>query len=163
MRSEKQIAASRANGAKSRGPATPEGKRKAARARFCRALVAQTVVLPGESRKRFNAFLAALQEQLQPQGMIENLLVNKMAVAQWRQFRIWGMETASITHDAQANRIDYPPASDALALRGANSRLQECDNRLDLQFDRALKRLEKLRKAKIAPCSHDSQKTESQC
>ena len=94
MATDKQIAASRANGARSRGPITPEGRLRC-------SLLAQAVVLEGESRPLFSQLLRSMQAELQPQGVIENMMVQKMAVAQWRQFRAWGMEKATIAHDAR--------------------------------------------------------------
>ena len=94
MRSEKQKAASRANGARSRGPKTPEGKARAARNSLRHGLLARAVVLEDESRARFDTLVCQLDEALQPQTAIEHLFVGKMAAAHWRQLRIWELERA---------------------------------------------------------------------
>jgi len=138
MATDKQIAASRANGARSRGPITPEGRLRC-------SLLARAVVLDCESRPLFTQFLRSMQDQLQPEGMIENLMVQKMAVAQWRQLRAWGMEKATIGHDARNAGKHDPLTGDALAFRGANNRIQESDTRLDLLFARAYEIFEKCR------------------
>ena len=94
MRSEKQIAASRANGARSRGPKTPEGKARAARNSLRHGLLARAVVLEDESRAKFDTLVCQLNEALQPQSAIEHLFIGKMAAAHWRQLRIWELERA---------------------------------------------------------------------
>jgi len=92
MRTEKQKAASRANGARSRGPKSPEGKARSAQNSIRHGLLARAVVLPGESREKFDSLLNVLNDDLRPQSAIEHLFVGKMAAAHWRQLRIWELE-----------------------------------------------------------------------
>ncbi len=132
MPSERQKAASRANGAKSRGPVTPEGKLRSSRSNVEQGMLARTVVLDGESRNRFHALMTSLREELKPETAIENLLVHKMAVAHWRLLRVWGMEKAAIG--------SQPPASGI-----ADQHVNVHEMRFDRQFTRALDRLEKFR------------------
>ncbi len=58
MRTERQIEASRANGAKSRGPVTPEGRRNSCGNALKHGLFADTIVLKGELEERFLELLA---------------------------------------------------------------------------------------------------------
>ena len=51
--SEKRIQAARANGAKSRGPITPEGKARSSRNATTHGLLSQYVVIPGEDPAGF--------------------------------------------------------------------------------------------------------------
>ena len=60
MSTEKQIAANRANGARSRGPKTPEGKARAARNSTRHGLLARSILREGESRDRFDHLLHLL-------------------------------------------------------------------------------------------------------
>jgi hypothetical protein len=63
--SSARAAASRRNGAKSRGPKTPEGKARSAQNALKHGLRAQKhVVLPGESATEFAALEAALLQEL---------------------------------------------------------------------------------------------------
>jgi hypothetical protein len=67
MRTEKQIAASRANGAKSRGPVSLEGKLNSSRNGLHHGILARTVVLDTESKDRFHELLHSFQDTYQPQ------------------------------------------------------------------------------------------------
>jgi hypothetical protein len=166
-RSDKQIEASRANGAKSRGPVTDEGKQHSSRnaipastdvsarpglsqpyprdgptprsALGQHGLLAQTVVLDGESKERFATLLHSIQEELQPATAIENQLVETMAVARWRQFRIVGMEKAAVAREVgKLDPAHGPAANTTQAYRALNgdSRFLETMNRYETRFDR---------------------------
>jgi len=124
MRTPKQIAASRANGALSRGPTTPEGKAKAARNNNRHGLLAKAVVLEGESEALFNELVDKLNESFKPESQIDHLLVGKMAAAHWRQIRIWELE------------------------RAGEPNLNDFEMRLDRQFFRTLDRYVRLRTMK---------------
>ncbi len=99
MSTERQIQASRANGAKSRGPVTPEGKLNSSLNAITHGMLADTIVIKGESKDRFSGVLASLLEEFKPQTPFEASLIETMAVARWRQMRIWGMEQAGMQHE----------------------------------------------------------------
>ena len=61
MPTEKQIQASRANGARSKGPVTPAGKQNSSRSSTRHGLLCRSVVLAEESPDRFAELLAALR------------------------------------------------------------------------------------------------------
>jgi hypothetical protein len=156
MATEKQIAASRENGKKSRGPLTPEGKRNSSRNSLRHGMLARTIVLDGESRERFNELCKSLTDELQPATSIEHLLVQKMAVAHWRQMRFWNIEKASMDYEVSKQSAEHagadPSLRDALALRTLGSVGQttsQFEVRFDRQFDRALSRFERLREHPI--------------
>jgi len=71
MRTEAQIAASRANGAKSRGPATTIGRAISAQNSTAHGLAgAKLIVIEGESTDRWQAFLEASHREFQSQTEI---------------------------------------------------------------------------------------------
>ena len=111
MPSDRRSAASRANGAKSRGPVTPEGKLRSAantahstgprtpegKSRSSRnalrhGLLASSVVLDGESVEMFREILTGLEDELQPDSPIERRFVETMAISEWRRLRLLSLE-----------------------------------------------------------------------
>jgi hypothetical protein len=159
MRSERQIEASRANGAKSRGPVTPEGKRNSCGNALKHGLLADTIVLKGELKDRFLELLADFERELQPETTMEYLLVQKMAAAQWRQFRLWGMEKAAMEYQVR-NQFDTVGRGESNATRASlafqtlsdSSRsldlLHRYDSLCDRQYLRAHKRFLELRRSR---------------
>ncbi len=83
-----RAAASRANGAKSRGPRTAEGKARASQNALKHGMCAKKfLLLPYDSRAEFAALESALLEQLCPEGAIETLLARRLIAAAWRLAR----------------------------------------------------------------------------
>src|SRR6516165_8647616 len=100
-------AAARANGAKSHGPVTPEGKAKSALNAITHGLTSKALVLTTESKEKYDALLASYHDECDPQGPIENALVEQMASAQWLHRRSLEMITAllDITMDRMTKEI----------------------------------------------------------
>jgi hypothetical protein len=121
MATDKQIAASRANGARSRGPKTPEGKARSARNSLDHGLLARSIVLESESRERFDDLMRSLNDTFRPSNPFEHLLIGKMAAAHWRQIRVWTLQNEG------------------------DASLGEHEMRLDRQFFRAVDRFVRLR------------------
>jgi hypothetical protein len=80
--------ASRRNGAKSRGPKTPEGKARSSQNALKHGMRAEKyVVLPEEDADEFADLQAALIEELAPVGALQAVLARRVAVAAWRLAR----------------------------------------------------------------------------
>jgi hypothetical protein len=94
----RKLASARANGAKSHGPATPEGLHISALNSFVHGLASKTVVLTNESKTRFEQIFEAYIHQFQPLGDVEMDLVEEMTVAKWQQRRGWSIQTATLDH-----------------------------------------------------------------
>jgi len=92
MSSELKRETARINGAKSRGPVTPEGKARSS-ANSRRHGLTASVLLDGESGEHFNLLLADFTDQFQPQTGVETDLVEVMAIARWRLRRLLAIET----------------------------------------------------------------------
>ncbi|HEY3827383.1 MAG TPA: hypothetical protein VGL82_22680 [Bryobacteraceae bacterium] len=146
MSTERQKQASRANGSKSRGPSTPEGKRASSHNAEKHGLLSGTIVLEGESTDRFLDLVADLHEEFQPQTPFEESLIENMAAARWRQMRIWGMEKAGMDHETrrQAAMSDSSASGEDNATRAAlafralsdESRSLELIHRYDTRYER---------------------------
>jgi hypothetical protein len=80
--------ASRKNGARSRGPKTPEGRARSSRNALKHGMRAEKhVLLPDEDGAEFAALEAALVAELAPVGALQAVLARRIAVAVWRLAR----------------------------------------------------------------------------
>jgi len=93
MESQSKSDAARANGAKSHGPTTPEGKARSSRNALTHGLTAQFHALPGESEEALEDLIAAHQNLHKPVGALEEDLVRSLAITRWRLARIAVLET----------------------------------------------------------------------
>jgi hypothetical protein len=149
--SDKQLAANRANAAKSTGAKTPEGKRNSSRNATKHGALCHTIVLEGESCSRFAALLASFQAEFNPQTPCEQALVDTITAARWRILRLWSLETAGMSYqirqhaDAHLQETAATRASLALRHYGEGGLQQELlsryETRFDRQFHRAVERL----------------------
>lgn len=145
----KQIQAARSNGARSKGPITPQGKRNSARNSARHGLLSQTVVLEEESADLFLELLTDYMDEYQPATASQVSLVETMAVARWRQLRVWGAQKTAMDRDMALQDPSVGPASvrALLALRGSPESscppevLLRYEIAFDRQFSRALTRL----------------------
>jgi hypothetical protein len=108
QRSEAQIAASRANGARSHGPTTDEGKAKCGQSNVRHALLANTILVTGESPDEFDRLLNSQIRELEPQTEGELMLVEEMVHCKWNQMRIWAMTAVGLSDEIEAQRETAP-------------------------------------------------------
>ena len=86
--SNARAAASRQNGARSRGPKTEEGRARSAQNALKHGMRAQKyLVLPDEDAAEYAGLEAALVEELAPAGALQTVLARRIAVAAWRLAR----------------------------------------------------------------------------
>ena len=102
-RTPAQIEASRNNGARGRGPATPEGKAASAQNALRHGLRAQGfALLPDEDADAFADLRARLVEEHDPQGAVEEALVEGLALTLWRTRRVEALEVEALTDTPRA-------------------------------------------------------------
>ena len=93
MASQRQRNANRRNAHRSTGPRTESGKARVARNAVRHGLLAREAVIPEEDPQQYLDLLAALHEEHQPAGPLEEFCVEQMASAQWRLRRLVRIET----------------------------------------------------------------------
>ena len=94
-RSPAQIEAARQNGARSRGPVSPEGKARAARNALRHGLTAiKHLVLDDEDEAELETLTRSLLDEIAPAGEVEARLVQRLAAAFWKGKRAERMEVA---------------------------------------------------------------------
>jgi hypothetical protein len=99
MSSQLKSETARANGAKSRGPVTPQGRATSSRNSLRHGFTAKSIVLPAESQQEFQSLLDSYIHQFDPQGGVEMELVQAMAVARWRLRRLCTIETSLLNNE----------------------------------------------------------------
>ena len=154
MSSTRRILASRANGAQSRGPVTPQGKERSSLNALQHGLAARAVVVQGESADAFDATMDQFLLRFQPFDDVELSLVQEMAAAAWRLHRAWDIEGRLF--DRGIGPIPDPSSSEQLTAAFCNiavipqfGLLHRYETRLHMIFQRALHSLTALQKARM--------------
>ena len=139
-----------ANSAKSTGPVTQEGRERSAQNAIRHGILAESIVLDSESAERFSEVLSTLQDELQPNSSIESRYVETMALAEWRRLRLICIEKEQIAIESERQEAAElggaealkPIRLTALAFRAMsdNSRAQELLNRYESRYDRQYQR-----------------------
>ena len=88
MRTEKQIAASRANGRKSNGAATPDGKARIVAANLKSGVYAESETLPWENAKDLEQLKAEYYDHHKPASPEARLLVDELITCEWTLRRL---------------------------------------------------------------------------
>lgn len=148
-----QLEASRSNGRRSHGPLTAEGKLRSAEARTTHGLLARTILLPGESRRKFQTLCETMHAELQPESTIEHQLVESLIVHRWRSMRVWALETAGTSDRMHKSGYegDSPAicASDAVKAESretsANAQTGPHQFRLSREYNATLKQFQDYR------------------
>ena len=106
--SQQQAEANRRNAQKSTGPRTPEGKAASSRNGLTHGLSGDKhFILEGEDPEAFLRLLQDLHDHLRPVGDSEELVVQRIAAAQWRLDRAFALETGIYREESTIlNRID---------------------------------------------------------
>lgn len=153
MTSEHQIAANRLNAQKSTGPQTPEGRAAVRLNSVKHGLSAETLVLAGEDESEFTALHDALRHEHRPATPTEDALVRQLAMAIWRQIRLFHTEGAFLSRGQKREAAASPDTWTQLAFAltrdsvSANmlSKLSRYEARLERSIRAALEQLARLR------------------
>jgi hypothetical protein len=109
MATKKQIEANQENAAKSSGPKTSAGKAASSKNAMKTGLLSRELILPGESQAEFDALFDQLVLEHNPGGVLEMTLLERVAVAMWRQRRMVRAERARLekqqSNPGVANRM----------------------------------------------------------
>ena len=79
---------STASAQKSGGPRTQQGKEKSSRNSLKLGIFSKVVVLEGEPGAEFDSLLNGFRDYFEPEGRLEEFLVEKLAVIVWRHRRL---------------------------------------------------------------------------
>ena len=104
MTTAKQVKANQANSKKSTGAKTEQGKQAVANNAVKHGIFSTRLIMSFESVEEYAELLDGLIDSLHPVGTVEQLLVEKVAVAMWRQLRLTRAESASIEMGRSVNK-----------------------------------------------------------
>jgi hypothetical protein len=140
--SPRKIEANRRNAKKSTGPKTSEGKAMSSFNSTRHGLLSKRLpTLYGQSKRQFNHLLTSLQQDLEPVGAMEEVLVEKIAQGYWRL-------GVAAWHEAEAFEKFNPFSGRSLP---TIMRYQTTINRQLFQAMNQLERLQRLRKGENVP------------
>ena len=157
--------AARINGAKSKGPVTLEGRARSSQNAIRHGLSAQAVVLHGEEPADFDQLRDSYMQTFRPANQAETDLVEALAAARWRLRRMPMLEVEVFEniHYKFQGRIEHEldecaPFNKRMGWVFIKSSegcsplnlLQRYEGQLNRTFDRSLKALQSLQKARLA-------------
>jgi hypothetical protein len=93
MTSARKAEANRQNAQKSTGPKTPEGKAAVSLNALKHGLLSNEILLPGEDEEALRELDESLRGELQPVGVVEVLLVDRITSLLWRLRRLGHVES----------------------------------------------------------------------
>ncbi len=91
---------------KSTGPLTPESKDKTKFNATTHGIFSGVVILKGESRAHYESILNGLHQVFQPQGTLEDILVDKLTTILWRHRRLILAECGEFLNNAKIHASD---------------------------------------------------------
>jgi hypothetical protein len=110
MASERKPTANQRNSTHSTGPRTEKGKAAIRFNALKHGLTAAQVLLPDEDEGEFGRHMDAIDQQLQPQGALEQSLSESIAMKLWRLRRVCRLETEVLrcqTREALSFHFDH--------------------------------------------------------
>jgi hypothetical protein len=150
----KRILASQANGARSKGPLTAEGKRRSSQNAISHGLLAKHIVMREESPEVFEAVMTDHLTRLQPADGVELGMIEEMVASYWRLRRAWAIETRLLENETDAqtsgDSLDrMTKAFSDLAATPSLGLMHRYQTRLHLNYQRALYNMLLLRAATV--------------
>ena len=98
MTTQKQLGTNRINAMQSTGPKTNAGKAVVAQNALKHGVFSKQILIDGESKNEFDSLKMEFYSQFQPQGLLENLFLERALTAAWRLSRVTQMESMLISY-----------------------------------------------------------------
>jgi hypothetical protein len=100
-----QLIANQNNAKKSTGPVTVQGKQTVANNALKHGVFSKSLILSDEDPAEYKSLLDQLLQELHPSGLLEQTLVERIALTLWRQRRLVRAETANIESNRSSKQI----------------------------------------------------------
>jgi hypothetical protein len=121
-----QLIANQNNAKKSTGPVTAQGKQTVSNNALKHGVFSKTLILTDEEPDEYKSLLDQLLLELHPSGLLEQTLVERIALTLWRQKRLVRAETANIESGRSAKQIAFA-VNQELELSYTSRELKESD------------------------------------
>ena len=118
--STRRLRANQRNARRSTGPRSSAGKQRSSRNATSHGIYCRDLVLPGESQREFQAYRDAYLLRLNPQDVLELLIVDRIVAAGWKLKRLQAAEP--YLHGAEAEEMRE--SEDALRERAADDLIE---------------------------------------
>src|SRR5258708_6935411 len=178
MSTQRKIDSARANGAKSHGPITEQGRKKSSMNALKHGITARTVLFSNDNHAEYDVLLESYVQSLQPIDPFEMDLVVEMVNTKWQQRRVQKFETELFDRemDEQKEKLDesYESYDETFEQTHAFRMLTHCPamrmlhreaSRLKRDHSRALNdllRIRQVRELSLARNKKNEKQTESQ-
>ena len=150
----KKAAANRGNAQLSTGPKTDEGKSRSRRNALKHGILASALLVKSingtEDQAQFDGLLSSLCRDLSPVGILEEMLVEKIAVCWWRQKRALRREAVVIKGTMGSGHFELGYFEDPVSVPfGAElDRILRYETSINRQWAYAINQLERLQRAR---------------
>jgi hypothetical protein len=175
--SKRRIEASRANGKKSRGPVTEEGKARSSQNSRKHAILASRICLSAEDEEIYCAVFENYEARFQPRDQAEFDLLEEIVFYKFQMRKCWMQQSAALSMQIarDKNVVDSewsaPTDNDREVIALENSSkdsktivlLQRYARTLSGQAERAIKQLIELQRLRIPPPPAPTQLTTDHC
>jgi hypothetical protein len=121
-----QLIANQNNAKKSTGPVTVRGKQTVSKNALKHGVFSKTLILTDEDPHEYKNLLDQLFNELHPTGLLEQTLVERIALTLWRQRRLVRAETANIESGRSSKQIVLQ-VNQELELSYSSHELKESD------------------------------------
>ena len=126
------------------GPRTPQGKRRARYNALKHGILSNAVLEDRESKAEYDRLLKGFIDYFQPEGALEEMLVEKLATLFWRYRRLLRSETVEIADSLELN------AQGEMILTSWNTdEFIRYEVNLERAIDRTLAQLERLQRRRL--------------
>jgi len=146
MRTQKQIEASRANGSKSHGAVTPEGKARIVNANLWTGVFTEATLLDWEHEEELDDLRDEYYSCHPPHSPEARCLLDQLILCEWQLRRLHNAETV-LWHDLEREGDEQGTDPVAHAVRAGDTRFARLQSRINATrraFHTALKELERL-------------------
>ncbi|NBT08893.1 MAG: hypothetical protein EBS93_08430 [Chitinophagia bacterium] len=160
---EQRAAISRANGAKSKGPKTPEGKAitsKNALKAGISAKQARSLILENVEREiDYKRFAAGIRSSFKPEDVAQAAIVDRITSLMWRQARV-AREEALVVWEESDNPFGKKAPHYLISNQGRMEAISRYEKHLSRELERAIEQINKLQKHHSPPPPIDVTPTE---